>query len=197
MILGGPGAGKTTAMLLLIDILEHPGEGSGEPAPVWLTLGGWNPGTTPLQAWAADRLDRDYPGLAAYGGPGTAAELIRTGRVTLFLDGLDEMAPALRGRALEAIERETVGIGGGLVSGLLVELGPSGHLTAMQPLWRLRGQRVRFLPLPQVAFDRQVLRRTGAVYQFRHAAMQDLLAGPSTTVGPDPDSPSHGAAPSG
>ena len=82
-------------MLLLIDILKHRPKGTSEPVPVWLTLGSWNPDTTPLPDWATTTLVRDYPGLVAtaYGGPGTAAELIRTGRVALFLDGLDEMPP--------------------------------------------------------------------------------------------------------
>ena len=99
VLLGGPGAGKTAAMLLLlIDILEQRPKGSREPVPVWPTLGGWNPDTTSLHEWAATTLARDYPGLAAtvYGGPGTAAELIRTGRVALFLDGLDEIPPLCR-----------------------------------------------------------------------------------------------------
>ncbi|WP_433304290.1 sensor histidine kinase [Actinoplanes sp. CA-030573] len=38
-----------------------------------------------------------------------------------------------------------------------------------------RGRRVRFITLLQAAADRQVLRRAGAVYQFRHAALQDFL----------------------
>jgi len=98
-------------MLLLIDILKHRPKGTSEPVPVWLTLGSWNPDTTPLPDWATTTLIRDYPGVAtAYGGPGTAAELIRTGRVALFLDGLDEMPPPLQGRALEVIDRDGVGL---------------------------------------------------------------------------------------
>jgi hypothetical protein len=38
------------------------------------------------------------------------------------------------------------------------------------------------MPLLQVASDRQVLRQAGAVYQFRHAALQDLLADVSFPV---------------
>jgi hypothetical protein len=65
----------------------------------------------------------------------------------------------------------------------MVGLGPTGQLTATELLRRLHGQRVRFLPLPQTALDRQVLRQAGAIYQFRHGALQDLLAEPSTTAG--------------
>jgi hypothetical protein len=104
VILGGPGAGKTAAMmlLLLIDVLEHRPAGSEQPVPVWLT---------------PRRVEPDH------------------------------------------------------------------HLPAA-PL--LRGRRVRFLPLLQTALDRQVLRQAGAVYQFRHAALQDLLARPEGATGPGP-----------
>src|SRR5215470_7217612 len=61
---------------------------------------------------------------------------------------------------------------GGLFSPVL-------HLTMTELIWKLRLQRVRFIPLLETAADRQVLRRAGAVYQFRHAALQDLLATPT------------------
>lgn len=112
VVLGGPGAGKTAAMLLLlIDSLEHRPPDTDQPVPVWLSLGGWNPKTTSLRDWAAATLTRDYPGLSApaHGGQGAAAELIRTGRVALFLDGLDEMPPDLQGEALASIDRDAVG----------------------------------------------------------------------------------------
>ncbi len=38
-----------------------------------------------------------------------------------------------------------------------------------------RGRMVRFMPLLESALDRQVLRQAGAVYQFRHAELQDRL----------------------
>lgn len=113
VVLGGPGAGKTAALLLLlIDILEHRPLDSDEPVPVWLSLGGWNPQASSLRDWAAATLARDYPGLSApaHGGEGTAAELIRTGRVALFLDGLDEMPPVLQGPALTSIDRDAAGL---------------------------------------------------------------------------------------
>jgi hypothetical protein len=113
VLLGGPGAGKTGAMiLLLLAALEHrrgvPEDQRGEvPVPVWLTLGGWDPTTQTLRQWAAATMDRDHPYLRAPDyGPDAAGELLRAGRVALFLDGLDEMAPSAQGKALARIEQE-------------------------------------------------------------------------------------------
>ena len=61
ILLGGPGAGKTGAMiLLLLAALDRRASLGGEqrakvPVPVWLTLGGWDPVTTSLQKWAVTR----------------------------------------------------------------------------------------------------------------------------------------------
>ena len=117
VLLGGPGAGKTGAMiLLLLAGLDMRASLGGEhrakvPVPVWLTLGGWDPETTSLQRWAADTMNRDHPALrAADYGPDTAGELLRGGRVALFLDGLDEMPEGLRARALRRVDEEARGL---------------------------------------------------------------------------------------
>ena len=117
VLLGGPGAGKTGAMiLLLLAALEHrhsvPEAQRGEvPVPVWLTLGSWNPATQTLHQWAAATMYRDHPYLRAPDyGPDAAGELLRAGRVALFLDGLDEMAPSAQGKALARIEQEGAGL---------------------------------------------------------------------------------------
>ncbi|MCA1675434.1 MAG: hypothetical protein LC799_25700, partial [Actinobacteria bacterium] len=117
VLLGGPGAGKTGAMiLLLLAALEHrrsvPEAQRGDvPVPVWLTLGGWDPTTRTLHQWAATTTYRDHPYLRAPDyGPDAAADLLRTGRVSLFLDGLDEMSPAAQGKALAGVEQEAAGL---------------------------------------------------------------------------------------
>src|SRR5207248_1013532 len=71
------------------------------------------PEAASLLEWVAATLTRDYPGLAATrygGGTSMAAELLRTGRVALFLDGLDEMPPAVQGHALQVIDRDANGL---------------------------------------------------------------------------------------
>jgi hypothetical protein len=83
-----------------------------------------------------------------------------------------------------------VGFVDGLAVGLVFGLGSAADLHVMGLTWLLRGKRVRFVPLLQAAAERQVLRQVGAVCQFRHAALQDLLAGPrpaTTTMTPTPD----------
>jgi hypothetical protein len=71
-----------------------------------------------------------------------------------------------------------VGLPVGFVVGLVVGLsgGASSSLLFTEIALWLRGQWVRFMPLIESALDRQVLRQAGAVYQFRHADLQDRLA---------------------
>jgi hypothetical protein len=113
VLLGGPGAGKTGAMiLLLLAALDYRRSVAKEvrsevPVPVWLTLGGWNPASTTLHEWAVATMNRDYPVLLApeY-GPDAAGELLNKKRVALFLDGLDELPEGLRAQALERLNEE-------------------------------------------------------------------------------------------
>jgi hypothetical protein len=112
IVLGGPGAGKTGAMiLLLLAALDHRAsltedKRPGAPVPVWLTLGGWDPSAKSLHEWAAGVMNRDYPFLRAPDyGPGAADELLRSGRVALFLDGLDEMPQDVQAEALDRVDQ--------------------------------------------------------------------------------------------
>jgi hypothetical protein len=113
MILGAAGAGKTGAAIrLLLDALAHratrPGtQRPGVPVPVMLTFHGWDPIAQPLVQWLAGRLSDDYPFLKTcefY--PHAAAQLVGTGRVSVILDGLDEMPEDLRPVALRALDEQ-------------------------------------------------------------------------------------------
>jgi hypothetical protein len=64
-------------------------------------------------------------------------------------------------------------LGAGIIRGLD---GAAPHLLFGEITLRLRGRRVRFMPLLKSALDQQVLRQAGSVYQFRHADLQDRLA---------------------
>jgi hypothetical protein len=117
VLLGGPGAGKTGAMILLLLAALHRRTALADdrrarvPVPVWLTLGGWNSATTPLLEWALSTMNRDHPALRAPDyGPDAAGELLRGGRVALFLDGLDEMPEGARARALKRLSEEARGL---------------------------------------------------------------------------------------
>ncbi len=117
VLIGESGAGKTGAMiLLLLAALSYraslpSGERERVPVPVWLTLGGWDPEGTSLQEWAGRTMRRDHPALrAADYGPDAANELLLSGRVALFLDGLDEMPDASRAHALKRIDEEARGL---------------------------------------------------------------------------------------
>ena len=113
VLIGGAGAGKTGAMiLLLLAALEWRSslpddERARVPVPVWLTLGGWNPVTDSLRAWSVAAMKRDYPALRARDyGTDAAGQLIGSRRVALFLDGLDEMPAEMRALALKRIDEE-------------------------------------------------------------------------------------------
>ncbi len=117
VLIGRSGAGKTGAMiLLLLAALAHrhrvPKARRDEvPVPVWLTMGSWNPTNQTLREWAIATMYRDHPYLRATDyGSDAAAELLRTGRVALFLDGLDEMAANARATAFRRLEEETAGL---------------------------------------------------------------------------------------
>lgn len=113
VLTGGPGSGKTGAMvLLLLAALERRAALDGDarlrvPVPVWLTMGGWDPQAVSLAEWVTGVLNRDYPALRAarYGGDAAGA-LLRSGRVALFLDGLDEVPAELRAGVFQRLNDE-------------------------------------------------------------------------------------------
>ena len=114
---GGPGAGKTGAMLLLLLAALRSRNGTPTeqrarvPVPVWLTLGSWNPVQQGLRDWVILSLQRDHPYLrAADFGPDAPARLFDTTRIALFLDGLDELPGGFRQRAMQRLREESAGL---------------------------------------------------------------------------------------
>jgi hypothetical protein len=77
------------------------------PVPVMFTLHGWDPGKRDIEKWLAARLQRTYPALfPGKGGARKAASLLTHNKVTVILDGLDEIAEKLRPAALRALSAQ-------------------------------------------------------------------------------------------
>ncbi|MEV3872879.1 NACHT domain-containing protein [Streptomyces sp. NPDC049906] len=110
VVLGEPGAGKTVlaAMLTLGLLAEREREQAG-PVPVLLSLSGWDLSNESFRDWIARTL-----GTAYYGGRvDIPLLLLRERRLTLVLDGLDEMPEASRRNAVQVINEscgEVVGL---------------------------------------------------------------------------------------
>ncbi|PJI99768.1 hypothetical protein BX264_7129 [Streptomyces sp. 2333.5] len=114
VIVGAGGAGKSGAAIrLLLDALSHrealePEARARVPVPVLLTLSGWDPLNQRLHDWLATRLTTDYMFRKSedHAG-GVVSRLIGTGRIAVFLDGLDEIPEAVRPAALRALNEQT------------------------------------------------------------------------------------------
>lgn len=112
VIVGGPGAGKSSAaIMLLLDALRHREQAPDAdryriPVPVMFNLAGWDPETIPVRDWLITELAADFRMFRGRKGRNRAAELFRAGRLAVFLDGLDEIPEPLRPRALQALSEQ-------------------------------------------------------------------------------------------
>ncbi|MGP3922776.1 trypsin-like peptidase domain-containing protein [Streptomyces sp. 8N616] len=107
VVLGAAGSGKTVLTLrFVLDRLDN--RTPGDPVPVIFSLGSWDPATISLRDWMCRQLVRDY-GLAAPAAHGgnLAGTLVDTGWILPVLDGFDEIAIGLQGKALEQLNRTT------------------------------------------------------------------------------------------
>ena len=99
LVLGEPGAGKTTTVLELArDLIARARESAGEPAPVVLALSTWRGQHKNLFDWLVSELGLRYqvPKRVARGW-------LEEGRLVLILDGLDEVTADRRPACVEAI----------------------------------------------------------------------------------------------
>jgi hypothetical protein len=98
LILGDPGAGKTTTLLALArECIERAERDPAAPVPVVLSLSSWT-GSRPFHDWLADELGRGY----SVGRP-FARRWLEEHRLLLLLDGLDEVAEARRAACVGAL----------------------------------------------------------------------------------------------
>jgi hypothetical protein len=137
--IGGPGGGKSSLALLLVDGLCRT-DAPDEPVPLLANLSEWNPQKDHLDVWLARHLGEQYPSMSTF-----AAQLVETGRVMPVLDALDELPESLRRDAVIGLrgalggtrpfvltcraEEFTGLIGSGgepLARAAVVELGPLG-----------------------------------------------------------------------
>jgi hypothetical protein len=108
IITGAPGSGKSSAAILLLlealDFRDHAIEENRThiPVPVLFTLAGWNPVTTTVHAWLATKLTELAP-LSGRLGQRSAIALLAAGRISVILDGLDEIPRELRPTVLRAL----------------------------------------------------------------------------------------------
>ncbi|MFI5690058.1 NACHT domain-containing protein [Streptomyces sp. NPDC051636] len=108
VVLGGPGAGKTTlAVQMVRELLASRERHGDEPVPVLFSAAGWDTGRHPrLREWISDRLATGYPALRAPGlGSDMAAVLARRGHILPILDGLDELPPPAQAEVIAALNR--------------------------------------------------------------------------------------------
>lgn len=104
VILGRAGSGKSIlAIKFVLELLAAPA--SPLRVPVILSIGAWDPLTVTPRDLLVDHLLRDHPHLARTTSEGAtlAAELVDSDLILPVLDGFDELAEALRGPALEAL----------------------------------------------------------------------------------------------
>jgi hypothetical protein len=99
LIVGAPGAGKTTALLQLCDeMLARAEHDASHPIPVVFNLASWAPARSVLSIWLVDELSRAYQVPRRI-----ASEWIGQDKLALLLDGLDEVSLTYRVACVEAI----------------------------------------------------------------------------------------------
>lgn len=105
LVLGEPGAGKTTMLLELADALLTRAATSGAPVPVVFNLSSWSGRPVEVRRrglgrWMINELETGYR------IPRAAAErLVTEDRIIVLLDGLDEVAADRREECVRAINR--------------------------------------------------------------------------------------------
>ncbi len=101
LILGIPGAGKTTIMLTLVrELIDQVEIDSGRQVPVVLSLTSWIISNQGLSDWVVSELSTKYGVPKSIGH-----KWLQQGNLRLFLDGLDEVTSIRRAPCVQAINQ--------------------------------------------------------------------------------------------
>lgn len=104
LILGAPGAGKTTMLLELArDTIIRAQKDAALPIPVVFNLSSWTDPKQPLAAWLVDELINKYRRSKK-----VAQSWVENGELLLLLDGLDEVRVENREACVQAINSLTM-----------------------------------------------------------------------------------------
>jgi len=99
LVMGAPGAGKTTMLLTLTEQLLHRAElDPAYPIPVVLNLSTWSQSRRTIEEWIEEELHTKYQTPRRI-----AREWIEGDNLTLMLDGLDEVDEHYRADCVDAI----------------------------------------------------------------------------------------------
>ncbi|MEU5363878.1 NACHT domain-containing protein [Streptomyces sp. NPDC005925] len=107
VVVGEPGAGKSVlALQFVLGVLEA--RQAGAPVPVLLRAADWDPCSSSLRDWLADRLAKDYGSLAAPVDDGRtlAHDLLDAGLILPVIDGFDEIPRGAQQSALRLLNLE-------------------------------------------------------------------------------------------
>ncbi|MFJ5987101.1 NACHT domain-containing protein [Lentzea sp. NPDC092896] len=102
LVLGAPGAGKTTMLLTLLEeLLDAAARDDTAPIPVVFPLTSWASSGKPLRAWLVDELRGRLYGVS----PDLAEHWVANDRILPLLDGLDEVSSDRRLACARAIDQ--------------------------------------------------------------------------------------------
>ena len=103
LILGEPGAGKTTELLMVAQrLVEEAIENDRHPVPVIFELSSWTP-NTPILEWLGKQLQQTY-GISDKRAKKLAHQWVQQNQILPLLDGLDELGEPNQVACIAALE---------------------------------------------------------------------------------------------